>query len=64
MKNLRNEIALASTEKLMRSYTSGTRDVVLLTFIKIEQCWKRRQRRSKKDFKTVVLKVLVPHMGG
>ena len=38
MKNLRNEIALANTEKLMRSYTSGTRDVVLLTFNPMDQC--------------------------
>ena len=44
MKNLRNEIALASTEKLIRSYTSDTRDVALLTFIKMDQYWKRRQR--------------------
>ena len=34
MKNLRNEIALASTEKLMRSYTSGTKDV---SFIQMDQ---------------------------
>ena len=37
MKNLRNEIVLASIEELMRSYTSDTRDVVLLTFIKMDQ---------------------------
>ena len=27
MKNLRNEITLASSEKSMRSYVSGTRDI-------------------------------------
>ena len=38
MKNLRNEIDLASSEKLMRSYTSDTRDNVLLAFIQMDQC--------------------------
>ena len=36
MKNLRNEITLVSTEKLMRSYTSGTRDVMLLILIQMD----------------------------
>ena len=36
MKNLRNEIALASTEKLIRSYTSITRDFMLLTCIQMD----------------------------
>ena len=35
MKNLRNETALASTEKLLRSYKSVAREVMLLTFIQI-----------------------------
>ena len=38
MKNERNEIVLASTEELMRFYTTGTRDVVLLTFVQMNQC--------------------------
>ena len=33
VKNLRNEIALAGTGKLMRFYMSGIRDVVLLIFV-------------------------------
>ena len=35
---LKNEIVLASTKILLRSYTSGNRDVVLLTFIQMDQC--------------------------
>ena len=42
-----------SVKKVMRSYTSGTRDVVLLTFIQMDHWRKRRQKRSKKDFRTV-----------
>ena len=41
MKNLRNEIDLASSEKLMRSYTSDNRDNVLLKFIQMDQCKKK-----------------------
>ena len=36
MKNLRNKIPLASTEKLIRSYTSGARDFMLLTCIQMD----------------------------
>lgn len=35
---LKNEIVLGSTKILLRSYTSGNRDAVLLTFIQMDQC--------------------------
>ena len=50
MKNLKNEIALASTKILMRSYTSATRDSVILTFTQTDQCRKSTQDWSLDSF--------------
>lgn len=64
-KNLRNQIALGSTIKLMRFYfMSRIKYVALLIFIQMPRYWTREQLQSAKSFRKVPLMVSVHQMGG
>ena len=54
-KSSQHELFREKSKKRNRPGTSGIRDAVLRIFIQMAQCWKKKQWRSKKVFRTVAL---------